>query len=295
MTGRIIKAIAGFYYVSVAESGVYACRAKGIFRQMDLHPCVGDLAQIEVTHEGDKEANVISIAERKNFLYRPNAANVDQVLLVFSLNSPKPNAGVLDRFLIQMEKTGIETIIVFNKTDLADQEEAEKWTGIYENAGYRCVTCCAAREEGIDGIRQLLQDKLTVLAGPSGVGKSSLTNLLTGEGHMETQEISRKLGRGRHTTRHVELMEIAENTFICDTPGFTSFLPEEIKKEDLENYYPEFRPFIDKCRFIGCAHVNEPDCAVRQALEENKITRERYESYVQMYTELKEAEKRKYQ
>ena len=291
MTGRIIKAIAGFYYVSVAGSGVYACRAKGIFRQQDLHPCVGDIADIEVTHEADMEANVTNIHERRNLLYRPNAANVDQVLLVFALRYPKPNAGVLDRFLIQMEKTGVETVIVFNKTDLADDEEAKKWVGIYESAGYRCMTCCAALEEGIDEIRALLSGRLTVFAGPSGVGKSSLINLLSGEGHMETGEISRKIRRGKHTTRHSELFFLEEETFLMDTPGFTSLEIFADSVEELAGGYPEFSAYAGNCRFQDCAHIGEQDCGVKLALAQGEISEIRYRNYCQMAEEIRQRRK----
>ena len=206
MQGKIIKGIAGFYYVDVAESGVYECKAKGIFRKEKKKPLVGDNVEIEVLDEKEKTGNLIQILPRKNELIRPAAANVDQALVIFAVRQPDPNYQLLDRFLITMEQQEIPSIICFNKKDLAEQEELDQMYQIYISCGYQVLLTSAEQEEGINQIRKILEGKTTVVAGPSGVGKSSLTNLLQEEVSMETGEISKKLKRGRHTTRHAQLL-----------------------------------------------------------------------------------------
>lgn len=294
MQGKIIKGIAGFYYVDVAESGVYECKAKGIFRKEKKKPLVGDNVEIEVLDEKEKTGNLIQILPRKNELIRPAAANVDQALVIFAVRQPDPNYQLLDRFLITMEQQEIPSIICFNKKDLAEQEELDQMYQIYISCGYKVLLTSAEQEEGISQIRKILEGKTTVVAGPSGVGKSSLTNLLQEEVSMETGEISKKLKRGRHTTRHAQLLTVGEHTYLMDTPGFSSLFVEGMEKEELRFHYPEFKEYEGKCRFQGCVHVHEPECAVKQAVEEGKIHRQRYENYVSFYEELKEQEKRRY-
>ena len=294
MQGKIIKGIAGFYYVDVAESGVYECKAKGIFRKEKKKPLVGDNVEIEVLDEKEKTGNLIQILPRKNELIRPAAANVDQALVIFAVRQPDPNYQLLDRFLITMEQQEIPSIICFNKKDLAEQEELDQMYQIYISCGYHVLLTSAEQEEGISQIRKILEGKTTVVAGPSGVGKSSLTNLLQEEVSMETGEISKKLKRGRHTTRHAQLLTVGEHTYLMDTPGFSSLFVERMEKEELRFHYPEFVEYEGKCRFQGCVHVHEPECAVKQAVEEGKIHRQRYENYVSFYEELKEQEKRRY-
>ena len=211
MQGKIIKGIAGFYYVDVAESGVYECKAKGIFRKEKKKPLVGDNVEIEVLDEKEKTGNLIQILPRKNELIRPAAANVDQALVIFAVRQPDPNYQLLDRFLITMEQQEIPSIICFNKKDLAEQEELDQMYQIYISCGYQVLLTSAEQEEGISQIRKILEGKTTVVAGPSGVGKSSLTNLLQEEVSMETGEISKKLKRGRHTTRHAQLLTVGEH------------------------------------------------------------------------------------
>ena len=294
MQGKIIKGIAGFYYVDVAESGVYECKAKGIFRKEKKKPLVGDNVEIEVLDEKEKTGNLIQILPRKNELIRPAAANVDQALVIFAVRQPDPNYQLLDRFLITMEQQEIPSIICFNKKDLAEQEELDQMYQIYISCGYQVLLTSSEQEEGISQIRKILEGKTTVVAGPSGVGKSSLTNLLQEEVSMETGEISKKLKRGRHTTRHAQLLTVGEHTYLMDTPGFSSLFVERMEKEELRFHYPEFVEYEGKCRFQGCVHVHEPECAVKQAVEEGKIHRQRYENYVSFYEELKEQEKRRY-
>lgn len=292
MIGKIMKGIAGFYYVGVAESGVYECKAKGIFRKDKIKPLVGDDVEIEVLNEEEKLGNIVKILPRRSELIRPAVANIDQALVIFAAREPKPNLSLLDRFLVIMEKQDVPVIICFNKQDLCDEEEVGRLKEIYEACGYPVVLASAKQGEGIEEIKSRLRGKTTTVAGPSGVGKSSLTNLLQNEVQMETGEISKKLGRGRHTTRHSQIIQIEEDTWLYDTPGFTSFYVEEIEKEELRFYFREFSKYEGTCRFQGCTHTHEPGCMVKNALEEGKILKERYENYLELYGELKE--KRRY-
>ncbi len=292
MVGKIMKGIAGFYYVGVVESGVYECKAKGIFRKDKIKPLVGDEVEIEVLNEEEKLGNIVKILPRRSELIRPAVANIDQALVIFAAREPKPNLSLLDRFLVIMEKQDVPVIICFNKQDLCDEAEVTRLKDIYEACGYPVVLASAKQGEGIEEIKALLRGKTTTVAGPSGVGKSSLTNLLQSEVQMETGEISKKLGRGRHTTRHSQMIQIEEDTWIYDTPGFTSFYVEEIEKEELRFYFREFSEYEGTCRFQGCTHTHEPGCMVKNALEEGKISKERYENYLELYGELKE--KRRY-
>lgn len=286
MTGKIIKGIAGFYYVHVENKGEYACRAKGIFRNVNIKPLVGDNVCIDVLDEEAKEGNVTEILARKNELIRPAVANIDQALIIFSVVKPSPNLNLLDRFLIRMERQKLPSIICFNKQDIASEEEKEKLQAAYEASGYRILFVSAVKEEGIEELRSLLAGKTTTVAGPSGVGKSTLINCLHPEAEMETGSISRKIERGRHTTRHSEIIALGEETYIMDTPGFTSLSIAELKKEELAACYPEFKRCEPYCRFGGCAHINEPDCGVKDALERGDISRARYENYKMLYQEL---------
>lgn len=292
MQGKIVKGIAGFYYVHVAGFGIYECKAKGIFRKEGVKPLVGDNAEVDILSEEDKEGNIRKILPRKNHLIRPAVANVDQALVVFAVKEPDPHFNLLDRFLIMMESKGIPAILCFNKQDIASAEEMGKIREIYEPAGYRMIFASARMEEQIDEIRKLLKGKTTTVAGPSGVGKSSLINCLQAETKMETGNISSKTLRGKHTTRHSELITVDEDTYIMDTPGFSSLYAGDFEKEELKHYFPEFDPWEGRCRFNGCDHVHEPDCAVKQALAEGKIHPVRYQSYLELYKELKE--KRRY-
>ncbi|NCB91627.1 MAG: ribosome small subunit-dependent GTPase A [Clostridia bacterium] len=294
MQGKIIKGIAGFYYIDVVGSGIYECKAKGIFRKDKMKPLVGDNVEIEVLDEANKLGNLVQILPRKNQLIRPASANVDQALVIFAVRQPEPNYALLDRFLITMEQQNVPTIICFNKRDLAEEENLQKMYEIYTSCGYQVLLTSAANEEGIDPVRKILGGKTTVVAGPSGVGKSSLSNLLQKEVSMETGEISRKLKRGKNTTRHSQLLTVGKNTYLMDTPGFSSLFVEGMEKEELRNYFPEFSPYEGFCRFQGCVHVNEPDCALKKAVEEGKVSKQRYDNYVSFYEELKEKEKRRY-
>ena len=288
MQGKIIKGIAGFYYVHVAGSGVYECKAKGIFRKDGVKPLVGDDVEMEVTHEKDMEGNIMRILPRKNELVRPAVANIVQALVVFAVTKPKPHFNLLDRFLVMMETKEIPAILCFNKADIAGDAEIAGLKAVYENCGYPLIFTSAKKEENIDRLKELLQGKTTAVAGPSGVGKSSLINRLQSGVKMETGSISRKIERGKHTTRHSELIMLGDESYIMDTPGFSSLYAGNMEKEDLKYCFPEFAPYEGKCRFNGCGHIHEPGCAVKQAADEGKIHRIRYEDYVMMYRELQE-------
>ena len=293
MQGKIIKGIAGFYYVQT-KNGVYECKAKGSFRNRKHKPYVGDNVEITVLYEETKKGNLDEILERKNFLIRPAVANVDQTLVIFAAAKPDPNLNLLDRFLIMMEQKDIPVVLVFNKKDAAEQEKLAELARIYENCGYQVLSVSALQEDGISEIKEILKGKTSTVAGPSGVGKSSIINLLQSDIQMETGDISEKIERGKHTTRHSELIAIEEETYIFDTPGFSSLYVTDMEKEDLKDYFPEFAQYEEECRFLGCVHVNEPVCGVKDALKEGKISQSRYDNYKLLYEELKENEKRKY-
>lgn len=292
MQGKIVKGIAGFYYVHVAGSGTYECKAKGIFRREKIKPLVGDDVIIDIINEEEKTGNLVEILPRKNMLVRPAVANVDQALVIFAINKPKPNFNLLDRFLIMMARQHVPAVVCFNKKDIASKEEETALRSIYEKCGCQVLFTSASEGEGLETVRAVLRGKTTTVAGPSGVGKSSIINLLSPEAEMETGEISRKIDRGKHTTRHSQLIMLEEGTYIMDTPGFSSLYLEDMEKEELGQYFAEFAEFEPYCRFQGCAHINEPGCGVKKALEEGRISRSRYENYVELYKELKD--KRRY-
>lgn len=292
MQGKIIKGIAGFYYVHVVESAVYECKAKGVFRKEKIKPLVGDNVEIEVLDEETKTGNIVKILPRKNELIRPAVANIDQALVVFAVVKPNPHFNLLDRFLVMMESKQIPVVLCFNKEDIAKEPQIEELKAVYENCGYPLIFVSAREIRNIEQVRTALKGKTTAIAGPSGVGKSSIINLLQPQANMETGEISDKIERGKHTTRHSELFSIDEDSYIMDTPGFSSLYVNDFEKEELKYYFPEFADYKGKCRFQGCVHVHEPDCAVKEAVEKGKIHKVRYQDYLEIYEEMKN--KRRY-
>ena len=291
MTGKIIKGISGFYYVYVEGAGLYECKAKGAFRKQKIKPLVGDNVEIAVIDEANKLGNVEKILPRKNELIRPAVSNIDMALVIFASAKPDPNFNLLDRFLCMMEHQKVPVTICFNKIDLVDKEKLKEYSRIYEPAGYNVIFTCTKTKEGLGSIRSLLEGKTTTVAGPSGVGKSSIINCLQSDITMETGTISEKIERGKHTTRHSEIIPVSHDTYIMDTPGFSSMDVPGFEKEDLWTCYPEFVRHEPYCRFIGCSHINEPDCGVKAAIEDGEISPVRYENYKLLYEELKNRHK----
>ncbi len=294
MQGKILKGISGFYYVHVVGSGIYECKAKGIFRQQGVKPLVGDQVEIDIIDEEEKKGNIRNILPRHNALIRPAVANVDMALIVFAAATPDPNFNLLDRFLVLMAMQGVPVCICFNKSDLVSEEVKREYAKGYEACGYPVEFISVKKEEGIDRLMEHLRGKTSTIAGPSGAGKSSLINRLQPKIQMETGSVSAKIGRGKQTTRHTQLIHIEGTSYIMDTPGFSSLYLPQMEKEELQQYYTEFASYEPYCRFQGCSHISEPDCGVKQALEEGKISKLRYENYVQLYGELKEQERNRY-
>ena len=306
LKGKIIKGVGGFYYVNVEadeskEDIIYECRAKGIFRKNKEKPLPGDDVELkplsEMLPDGYPEGSIIKILERKNSIIRPQVANIDQAMVVFACVYPEPNLNLLDRFLINMERQSIPTVIVFNKNDLVGADKLKELTDTYKNSGYKVLIINTigdltnSLESGIEETREILlkelRGKTTVLAGPSGVGKSSVMKLLSPQSEVETGTLSEKIGRGKNTTRHTELFYLEKETYLLDTPGFSTIYIQGMQPEELRDYYNEFLEYSSECKFNTCRHVSEPGCAVKRAVEEGKINRTRYENYLQLFSELK--------
>ena len=280
--GKIIKGIGGFYYVKTAEC-IYECKARGVFRKDNKKPLVGDDCLLEVTDEDKKIGNVTELYERKNELIRPAVANVDQALVIFAIAHPQPPLGLVDRMLILLEQQGLPCAVVFNKSDLDEGGAGENFKRIYESAGYKVFIVSAKEEKGLDELREYLKGKTTTVAGPSGVGKSTFCNMVLGEGTMVVGDISDRLKRGKHTTRHAELFTYKDG-FITDTPGFTSLDLFEVGVlyTDVSGGYPEMIRASEGCRFADCRHIAERDCHVRE-LVGSVIDEGRYDRYREFY------------
>ena len=290
MQGKIIKGIAGFYYVN-ADGVIYECKAKGIFRKDNRKPLVGDDVTFEILDEEQRIGSISELLPRKSELIRPAVANVDQAMVIFAVSSPAPNLNLLDRFLIMMEQRGLPCLICFNKVDLVGQDTLDKYLTAYRDCGHLVLPVSVKKGMGMEALREKLLGRTTTVAGPSGVGKSSLINLLLGENAMEIGGLSAKIDRGKHTTRHSELLQFDRNSYIFDTPGFSSLEVMGVEKEELAGYYEEFGAYEKSCRYGGCSHVTEPICGIKQAVEEGKISSVRYENYCQLYAELKARKK----
>ena len=292
MKGKIIKGIAGFYYVHDGRSKIYECKAKGVFRNRNIKPLVGDDVEFMVLDEKEGTGNIDAILPRKNKLIRPAVSNVDQAVVVFAVTEPLPNLNLLDRFLVMMERQEIPVIICFNKIDLSGGKEIEELRAIYGPAGYTLHFISTYEAAGLEKLHELIAGKTTVLAGPSGVGKSSITNFLQPEARMETGVVSEKIKRGKHTTRHSELFFVENGTYMMDTPGFSSMYIEDLEPNELKDYFPEFSEYEEESRFLGCNHVCEKLGRVKTAVADGKISRSRYDNYLLLYQELKD--KRRY-
>lgn len=291
MQGKIIRGIGGFYYVHNG-SHIYECKAKGIFRKDGIKPLVGDDVELEVIDEEKLIGNIVRILPRKSEIIRPAVANVDQAMIIFAIQKPDPNFNLLDRFLIYMQQKGLPCIICFNKQDIASEDEKKKIAESYEQSGCRVVFISAIEGDGLETVKELLAHKTTTVAGPSGVGKSSLINKLQDGTQMETGAISEKIDRGKHTTRHSEMIAIDDDTYILDTPGFSSLSLFDMEKNELKDYYSEFYEYECNCKFLNCIHQNEPSCGVKEAVEKGLISHLRYDNYLLLLEEL--AAKRKY-
>lgn len=288
MKGRIVKGIAGFYYVCGEDGVIYECKAKGSFRREHKKPLVGDTVTIDKIEPDPPTGNIIRLHERKNELVRPAVANVDQALIIFAMKEPKPNYQLLDRFLIMMRRQEIPCLICMNKADLSTPGERDAVRGQYAGAGCGLLFTSTKTGMGIEELRSRLFGKTTTVAGPSGAGKSSIVNAILQQSVMETGELSAKIKRGKNTTRLSFFHRVDAHTFLLDTPGFTSLeLPEDMEKEELRFFYPEMGEYEGKCRFAGCMHVSEPDCLVKQAVGDGVLPRERYERYVQLFNDLR--------
>ena len=285
MRGRIVKGVGGFYDVDT-EQGVYRCRARGLFKKENMTPTVGDEVDMEITHEGDREGVVLAIYPRRNLFVRPPISNVDTIVVVVAAKDPDPSLQLIDKFLITGEMSDVDLILCVNKVDLAGEAELEPFRRIYEPL-YPVLYISAGKGKGIGALKEAIAGKHVALAGPSGVGKSTILNLLHEAAEAETGTVSGKTGRGRHTTRHVEIFPMDHGGLLYDTPGFTSLDPPDMEEEELAYYFPEMRDLLGGCRFDNCRHLKEPDCAVTAAVEAGDIARERYDSYVLLMEELR--------
>ncbi len=295
MTGIIVKALSGFYYVH-SEGATYECKARGSFRKSGTSPLVGDKVEFEKT---GLEAGIVNrIIERKNYILRPPVANIDKLFIVSAFSSPEPNTFLIDKMTVIARHNGIEPIIVFNKCDMGDFSQLEK---IYKNSGFKVYTVSAFEGDGMDELKRELEGSLSAFTGNSGVGKSSILNFLLGSNLISTGEVSQRLGRGRHTTRHTELYTLDFGGYVADTPGFSWLEPQKSDyslKENLKDLFFDFSEFEGSCKFTGCTHTAEKGCAILEALKRGEIEKTRHESYLQLFSEMKdfkpwEAKKRK--
>lgn len=291
--GIIICTNSNLYQVEVNKQ-IYNCVARGKIKKEKINLLVGDYVEITVTDENKKEGVIEQVLERKNSLKRPKMANLTQLILVVSMKMPNPDLLLLDKQLAFASYLGIESIICLNKIDLENQEEIEKIEQIYTSIGYKVIKTNAKEKLEIDKLKPFLQNNITAFAGNSGVGKSTLINGIFEQQLTDEGIVSDKNKRGKNTTTSVTLYQYDINSYLADTPGFSTFEINEIPKEDLSHYFIEFVPYLEKCEFLGCSHIKEQKCGIKKALEEGKISQQRYENYKKIYQELKEQEERRW-
>lgn len=288
----MLKGVGGFYSVLVSPM-VYQCRLRGRLRLDERRVLPGDRVVVSIDSSG--QGIVEKILPRQTQLFRPSVANVDQAVIVQAVAEPPPNALLIDRLLVLAEHAGLEAVVVFNKADLGLDSEVSELIGVYRNAGYPVITTSAKTGKGLDDLKQVFAGRVSTLAGPSGVGKSSLINAILPGANLQTGAVSQRLGRGKHTTRHVELLQLAGGGLLADTPGFSQLvLPSDLEKARLQELFIEFRPFAGDCRFTGCLHFKEPDCAVREAVSRGEIAQRRYDNYLVLLEELLDNEQNRY-
>jgi len=280
--GRIIKNYNGYYYVETKGRELFTCKVKGKLKQERFSMVTGDYVEFETK---ENEGMITAILPRKNFLQRPLMANVDVAVVTFALIDPDFNSLLMDKLLALTEMAGIPTVIVLNKKDLATTQQLSRLQKIYTQIGYQVILLSAVKNEGVEQLRQIITGKVAVFAGPSGVGKSTLLNCLDSNLHLNTGDVSKKIGRGKHTTRFAQLLPFCGG-FIADTPGFGNINLEEMVMDSLERGFREFAALAPDCKFTGCTHIHEPGCAVKAALEDGSISASRYASYVTMFKEL---------
>lgn len=292
-SGIIIKGIGGFYYVS-SEDGMYECKARGIFRKEGLTPLTGDQVVFSISDPLLKKGSIEQISGRSSLLVRPAVANVNQLVAVMAAKSPDPDLLLLDKLLITAEKNEMKAVLCINKIDLDIQGRSEAVRKDYSLAGYTVIQTSSKANTGFDELKAALKGHISVFAGQSGVGKSTILNRILNTMVMKTGSISDKIERGKHTTRHAELIQLEDGGYVADTPGFSSFELAGISYSKLQYYFPEFADHLGGCRFTGCSHISEPDCGVKQAVEEKTVSRDRYERYVELYSILKQEDSTKY-
>ncbi|NTW04935.1 MAG: ribosome small subunit-dependent GTPase A [Peptococcaceae bacterium] len=285
--GVIVKAYGGFFYVKSGKE-VWECTLRGIFRHRKVDVMVGD--HVELSTEGEHKGVIEKVIPRRNLLNRPLLANIDQAVIVFAIIDPAPSLTLLDRFLVQVGSQGIQPVICFNKIDLLKGQES-RIINTYSAAGYKVINTSIKTGDGINDLISVLKEGTTVFAGPSGVGKSSLLNKVQPGLALKTGEIGLKIKRGKHTTRHVELLSLDIGGLVADTPGFSSLFVPEVKREELFYYFPEIEKYSDGCKYRGCLHNTEPHCAVKDALSQGHIDKGRYERYLEILAEIIEKER----
>lgn len=284
--GIIIKGVGGNYYVDT-DGGIIECRARGLFRNQNIKPLVGDYVLIRLTEEDNRCGYIEEIQERKNEMKRPPVSNIDQIIIVFAVKNPEPSFLLLDKLLIASEINNLNPIICFNKVDLVDEICISKYKEIYKNTGYKMIFTSMYNGNLLNEFEDILKDKVTLFSGPSGVGKSSLMNTIDNGFELKTGEISDKLKRGKHTTRHAEIYKLGFGGFVVDTPGFSSFDINEIESDELTDFYPDIKKYSSDCRFNNCIHNKEPNCGVKKAVEDKQISDIRYNNYIKLFEEIK--------